>query len=62
MIFNVRFATGKRLAAGSRYSLREICTLIVERYSLTEREICTIATLPPGEKFANEDMQIARIK
>lgn len=34
---------------------------IVDRYSLTEVETATVATLHPGETFTNEDMQIKRL-
>ena len=63
MTFNIRFRIGKnRLGAGSRYSLKEFCISVVERYSLTETEVCTIATLQIGKTFKNEYMEIQRIK
>lgn len=62
MKFNIRFKIGNRFGAGSKYTLREFCISVVDRYSLTETEICTIVTLHTHEKFTNNDMQIERIK
>jgi len=63
MIFNIRFRIGKnRLGAGSRYSLRELCVSIIDRYSLTETEVCTIVTLQVDETWSNEDLEVRRIK
>lgn len=61
MKFSIRFKIGNRLGAASRYTLREFCLAIIERYSLTETEICTIVTLAVGEQFANEDLQIKKV-
>lgn len=61
MKFSVRFKIGNRLGAGSVYSLREICTAIVDRYSLKEKEIEEIVQLKSGGQFTNEDMQITRV-
>lgn len=60
MKFSIRFKIGSRFGAGSIYSLRDMCVDIVDRYSLTERELATIVTLNVGEVFSNEDMQITR--
>lgn len=60
MKFAVRFKIGGRLGAGSAYSLKEFCVYVVDRYALTETEVCTIVTLQPGERFANEDMEVVR--
>ncbi len=62
MRFQVRLAISNRLGKGSTYSLRDICVCLVETYSLKEKEIEQIATLTVGSVFANEDMQIKRIK
>jgi hypothetical protein len=61
MKFSIRFKIGNRFGAASKYTLRELCISIVDRYSLTETEICTIVTLQPGETFTNEDMVIKKI-
>lgn len=61
MRFSIRFKIGNRLGAASRYTLREFCISIVDRYSLTETEVCTIVTLQPGESFANEDLSITKL-
>lgn len=61
MKFSIRFKIGNRFGAASKYTLRELCISIVDRYSLTETEICTIVTLQPGETFTNEDMVIKKV-
>jgi hypothetical protein len=61
MRFSVRFKIGGRLGAASVYTLREFCVCIVDRYSLTETEVCHVVTLQPGEEFANEDVKIERL-
>lgn len=61
MKFTIRFKIGNRFGAGSKYTLREFCTSIVDRYSLTETEICTIVTLQIGERFTNEDILVERV-
>jgi hypothetical protein len=61
MKFKVRFRIGNRLGAASRYTLREFCVCLVDQYSLTEVELCTIFTLQIGEKFTNNDMQVTRV-
>ena len=61
MKFKVRFKIGNRLGKGSVYTLRDFCISIVDRYSLTETELCTIFTLRVGETFENEDLQVKRI-
>lgn len=60
MKFSIRFKIGSRFGAASIYSLRDLCVNVVDRYSLTERELATIVTLNKGEVFSNEDMQITR--
>jgi hypothetical protein len=61
MKFIVRFRVGGRLGAGSTYTLREICVSLVNRYDLKEKEICEIVALPPGGKFSNADLEVARV-
>lgn len=61
MKFAIRFKIGSRLGAVSRYTLREFCVSIIDRYSLTETEICTIVTLQVGESFSNEDLTIKKV-
>ena len=58
--FKVRFRIGNRLGKGVLYSLREVCLHLVERYSLTERELNELFQLPRGATFSNEDMEIRR--
>lgn len=60
MKFIIRFKIGGRFGAGSVYTLREVCTHVVDRYSLTETEVCTVVTLQPGETFTNEDLEATR--
>lgn len=61
MKFSIRFKIGNRFGAASKYTLREFCTSIVGRYSLTETEVCTIITLQSGESFKNEDLAITKV-
>jgi hypothetical protein len=61
MKFSIRFRIGNRLGAASRYTLRELCISVVDRYSLTETELCTIVTLHVGEKFSNADMEVRKV-
>ena len=61
MKFKVRFKIGNRLGKGSVYTLRDFCISIVDRYSLTETELCAIFTLHVGATFENEDLQVKRI-
>jgi len=61
MKFSIRFKIGNRFGAASKYTLRELCIGIVDRYSLTETEVCTIVTLQPGETFTNEDLMIRKV-
>lgn len=61
MRFTIRFRVGNRFGAGSKYTLREFCVFVIDRFGLTEVEICTIVTLHPGEKFENEDMTVVRV-
>jgi hypothetical protein len=62
MKFIIRFKIGNRYGAGSRYTIREFCVNVVDRYSLTETEICAIVTLQFSEDFTNNDMTIRRIQ
>ncbi len=62
MKFKIRFRINNRYGKGSVYSLKEFCIAIVDRYSLTEVELCTVVTLLEGEEFSNHDMKIKRIK
>jgi hypothetical protein len=62
MKFIIRFKIGNRLSKGSVYSLKDFCIAIVDRYGLTEKEICTIVTLHVFERFVNEDLEIKRVK
>lgn len=62
MQFIVRLKIGNRFGRGSKYTLREFCVFLVERYSLTETELCTIATLQENETFNNEDMRVTKTK
>lgn len=61
MRFSVRFFIGNRAGAASKYTTREVCIALVDRYSLREHELCTIFTLQVGEKFENEDMIVERV-
>lgn len=61
MKFSIRFKIGNRFGAASKYTLREFCINIVDRFSLTETEVCTIVTLQPGEYFTNEDLMIRKV-
>lgn len=61
MKFSIRFKIGNRFGAASKYTLREFCISIVDRYSLTETEVCTIVTLQRGESFKNEDLMITKV-
>ena len=62
MRFVIRFKIRNRFGASSKYSLRDICVCLVDRYSLTETELATIVTLQVGEEFVNDDMLIRRVK
>jgi hypothetical protein len=62
MKFTIRFKIGNRFGAASKYTLREFCLFIIERFGLTETEICTIVTLHPTETWKNEDMLIQRVE
>ena len=61
MRFSIRFKIGNRFGAASKYALRDLCISVVDRYSLTERELCTIVTLLPGETFTNDDMEVKKL-
>lgn len=61
MKFSIRFKIGNWFGAASKYTLREFCINIVDRFSLTETEVCTIVTLQPGEYFTNEDLMIRKV-
>lgn len=62
MKFIVRFKIGNRLSTKSKYSMRDICVCLVDRYSLKENEIFTIFTMKVGYVFQNEDMTIEKVK
>lgn len=61
MKFSIRFKIGNRFGAASKYTLRDFCISIVDRFSLTETEVCTIVTLQSGETFTNEDMMVKKL-
>jgi len=61
MRFSIRFKIGNRWGAASRYTLKEFCASIVDRYSLTEIEACNIVTLHVKEVFSNNEMQVTRV-
>ncbi len=60
MRFTIRFKIGNRLGAGSRYSLRDFCISVVDRYALNDAELTKIVSLKVGEWFTNEDMEVRR--
>lgn len=59
--FQVRFWIDHRLSRGSKYSLRDICICIVDRYALTDAEVNQIADLAVGSAFNNGDLSIKRV-
>lgn len=61
MKFLIRFKIMNRFGAASRYSLRDFCISVVDRFSLTETEVCTIVTLNPGEVFINDDLMVKKL-
>lgn len=61
MKFSIRFKIGNRFGAASKYTLRELCVSVVDRYSLRENELAHIVTMNIGEVFQNEDMQVTRV-
>ena len=61
MKFSIRFKIGNRFGAASKYTLLDFCISIVNRFSLTETEVCTIVTLQPGLTFTNEDLMIKKL-
>jgi hypothetical protein len=61
MKFSIRLKIGNRFGAASKYTLREFCVNIVDHFSLTEIEVCTIVTLQPGESFTNEDLMVKKL-
>lgn len=61
MRFDIRFKIGNRFGKASRYSLKEFCIAVVDRYSLKEVEVETVVSLAPGECFQNLDLQIWRV-
>lgn len=61
MKFSIRFKIGNRFGAASKYTLRELCVSVVDRYSLTDGELSIIVTMNVGEVFQNEDMQVSRV-
>ena len=61
MRFVIRFKIANRFGAGSKYSLKDLCVSVVDRYSLSERELCQIVTMQVGETFTNEDLTVQRV-
>lgn len=62
MKYAIRFKIGNRFDSVSKYSLREFCIFIVERFSLTERECQSVIELKIGESICLKDFYIYRIK
>lgn len=62
MKFKVRVKIENRLGAASVYSLRAVCTHLVERYSLKEDELEMIVSLTAGQTFHNADLEIKCVK
>lgn len=62
MKFAIQFKIGQRFGSISKYSLRDFCIAIVERFSLTDRECHLVIELKVGETFCTEDLLIRRIK
>lgn len=62
MKFSIRFKIGNRFGAASKYTLRELCVSVVDRYSLRENELAHIVTMNIGEVFQNNDMQVTRVE
>jgi len=60
--FSIRFKIGNRFGAASKYTLRELCVSVVDRYSLRENELAHIVTMNIGEVFQNNDMQVTRVE
>lgn len=61
MRFSIRFRAGNRFGAASKYSLREFCIAIVDKYSLTETEVYDIVTMGFAVDFENNDLKIRRL-
>ena len=61
MKFSIRFKIGNRFGAASKYTLRELCVSVVDRYSLRENELAHIVTMNIGEVFENNDMRVTRV-
>ena len=61
MKFSIRFKIGNHFGPPTKYTLRELCISVVDRYSLTDGELSNIVTLDFGEVFENEDMQVTRV-
>ena len=60
--YSVRFKVGNRLGAKSKYTLRDIAVSLVDRYSITHTELCTLVTMPIGSKCTRiDDLVIERI-
>lgn len=51
MNFIIRFKIRSRFGKGSKYSLRDLCLCIVDKYSLTNAELARIVTLQPEGVF-----------
>lgn len=62
MRFSVRFRIGGRFGAISRYSLRDFCVSLVDRYSLSEAEVLAVVTLPVGTIIEMSDLWVRRDK
>jgi hypothetical protein len=53
---------GGRLGAKSKYTLRDIAVSLVDRYSITHKELCVIVNLPIGVRLeAIDDLVIERV-
>lgn len=61
MKFSIRLKIGPRFGAASKYTLRDFCVSVVDRFSLTETEVCTIVTLQSGETFTNGDLMVKKL-
>lgn len=59
--YAVQFSIGNRLGPIGKYSLKDLCISVVERYSLTDTELNTIVSLEPQAKFSNRDMLVKRL-
>lgn len=62
MRFQLAVKIGSRWSRFSRYSLRDICVCIVDKYSLTDQELDVLVGLLSGSTFTNDDLKIKRVK